>query len=135
MRRDWAKRELPSNRLLEYCQAASNQGATNVIRVSEKWNSKTAHRAVISALGWPEHAPDITWIDIPIGPEGKLKSHPVICPVQTFQRLVHHRKPFWEKHFGCNGTACMEFWKSLDGHPIADRHPALRAADMPKTIP
>ena len=77
LRRDWAKGILPSNRVLEYSAKAGQQGASGVLWKSLGTNEKNAHRNLVSALGYPKTAPDITYLEIP-GPDWKQRVHPII---------------------------------------------------------
>ena len=97
MRRDWAKGKLPSNKVLEYSLAASKQGAHDVIRAKDTWDEGHAHRDLLSALGWPEKAPDIKWIAIPVGPNGDKRPHPVICPIEAFKKLFDDFPRKWQR--------------------------------------
>jgi hypothetical protein len=134
MRRDWAKGQLPSNKVLEYSAAASKQGAQGTFRVRETWHTKTAHRDLVAALGWPEDAPDIKWIDIPKGPNKTMTPHPVVCPVETFAKLYSKRRDLWNKRIRGDAGACKAYWESLESHPIVSKHPILRKDNFENTI-
>lgn len=134
MRRDWARGELASNRVLEYCQAAALQGADEIIPVSSHWSAKNAHRDLVAALGWPEQAPEVKWIMIPMGPKKELKPHPVICPVDTWSTLAAKFPNTWKSRIEGAAGSCGRFWRSIEQHPIVSKHPTLRKDDFDKTI-
>ena len=61
LRRDWARGILPSNKVLEYAAGAASQGARGLEKFAGGDNN--AHRRVVAALGYPEKAPRLSWIE------------------------------------------------------------------------
>ena len=67
---DWAKGLVSSEKLLERCTGACEQGASGVGKL-ERSSSKgfarvNAHRDAVRAIGWPPSAPPAKWIKIPL---------------------------------------------------------------------
>jgi hypothetical protein len=108
MRRDWARGTLSSPQVIEYSVAAASQGAKGVGRLDCAASSKNAHRLVMRALGYPQEAPPIDWIELPNG-----TSHPIICPIAQFERdAVEGRLS--------DPSALREFWSGLEGQVVYD---------------
>ena len=95
LRRDWARGTLASNKVLEYADAAAQQGAKGLESLAHS-GCRNAHRRVVAALGYPENAPKLRWIDIPVA-GGGVKPHPVLCPVDTFEALLKDPARFKKK--------------------------------------
>lgn len=134
MRRDWAKGHMSSNRVLELSLAASNQGAHGVIRAKATWDEKHAHRDLLAAIGWPDKAPEIRWIEIPVGHKGEKRPHPVICPIETFRKIFCDFPKRWAKVLRGEAGACKAFWQSIQHHPIVAKHPVLSTLLFDKTL-
>ena len=112
--RDWCKGELPSNKALEYASKAVKQGATRVGRMGgEQPDDRHAHRAMVSALGFPSAAPEIEWIDV-LTSRG-LKPMPIVCPIATFRKLAADAAKFERAITGKPGEI-RAFWEGLSGH-------------------
>ena len=110
MRRDWARGWLASNKVLEYGHGASDQGAAGVGRLAGT-DFRNAHRQVVSAIGWPEKAPDVEWIKVPVK-GGHMAPHPMFCPIAQVERLVADEKRFVERLRGPAGD--IEYFRG--GH-------------------
>ena len=92
LRRDWARGSLPSNKVLEYAIGASSQGACGLESFAASTN-RNAHRRVVAALGYPEKAPKISWIEIPVA-GGGVKPQPILCPIDTLEALLTDPEKF-----------------------------------------
>jgi hypothetical protein len=75
MRRDWAKGKLSSAHVLEYTSAAQAQGAQGLEHLARHGASANCHRAIVQSLGYPQGAPEITWIEVPLGEGTKAASN------------------------------------------------------------
>jgi hypothetical protein len=135
MRRDWAKGRLSSPKVLEYSRAAAGQGAASVVAGDKAASDKNAHRTLVAALGWPEQAPPITYIDIPMGKKRELRPHPIVCPSAVFARLTANYPSMFMERIRGSETASEVFWKGIEGHPIVTKHPDLKPSQFSTTIP
>ena len=108
---------------------------------SEKWrpwaigddNPKNMARALVSALGMPDGAPEIDWFDIPL--KGGDKPVPFLLPHKFFKALYEsNRKHFVKAIRGPKG-APAQFWRSMRDSPFLLNRPELGATDYPWTIP
>ena len=71
--------------MVEYAKKAAQQGAESAdVLASDHAN---AHRHLVDAIGYPDSAPDIDWIEIP-NKGGSLVAHPIICPLNWFEKIV-----------------------------------------------
>ena len=70
LKRDWAKGKMSSNDLQQHALAAMESGARGVNKIAAmgNWgeNPKNMARALVSALGMPDGAPEIDWFNIPL---------------------------------------------------------------------
>jgi hypothetical protein len=88
MREKWARGKLSSPDVLEFATKARQQGAHSLDKLGGfTANAKNAHKNLVSALGYPVNAPEITWIEVPKA-GGVLKPHPIVCPISTFEKLI-----------------------------------------------
>ncbi len=78
LKRDWARGNLPSDKVLEHAAGASSQGARGL--ESFAGGCRNAHRKVVAALGYPEKAPKFSWIDIPVA-GGGVQPQPILCQI------------------------------------------------------
>lgn len=109
LRRDWARGILPSNKVLEYAAGAAQQGARGL--ASFIGGDNNAHRKVVAALGYPEKAPRISWIELPVA-GGGLKPHPILCPIDTLEALLKDPDKF-EKHMRGEDFNVQDLWYGL----------------------
>jgi hypothetical protein len=111
MRRDWAKGVLSSPKVLEYCNAASKQGATQVL-TNATAGAKNAHRTMLRAMGWPTSAPPITWLDL-----GGGAVHPIVCPIDALEFAVANQHDFKSRYLNrCEDVG--DFWLGMSGNAI-----------------
>ena len=102
--------------MLETAKNNANQGrgATGLGALSTHGDHpKNAMRDVRRAIGWPDGAPELKWIEL--GEEGgTLKPHPVLCPIETYEKLCEIEMIFKDKLLGPPG-ALAEYWQGLEG--------------------
>eukprot|EP00959_Pyramimonas_sp_CCMP1952_P047808 998135-Pyramimonas_sp.AAC.1 len=84
MRRDWAMGSLPATKVIEYCNAASEQGAVGAEILGG--DPRNAHRHLVSAIGYPSRAPDIEWLELPYK-DGRVVPHPFLCPLRWVEKI------------------------------------------------
>ena len=114
LRRDWARGILPSNRVLEYAAGAASQGARGL--ESFAGGDRNAHRRVVAALGYPEKAPRLSWIEIPVA-GGGVKPQPILCPIDTLEALLKDPVKF-QKHMRGEDLNVEDLWYGLSGTKV-----------------
>ena len=114
LRRDWARGILPSNKVLEYAAGAASQGARGLEKFAGGDNN--AHRRVVAALGYPEKAPRLSWIEIPVA-GGGVKPQPILCPIDTLEALLKDPVRFQE-HMRGEDLNVEDLWYSLSGTKV-----------------
>jgi hypothetical protein len=64
LRRDWATGASDSKKVIQTAKNASGQGARDLERLANKSDVHANHmRDLRRAIGYPEKAPEITWLD------------------------------------------------------------------------
>ena len=114
LRRDWARGSLPSNKVLEYAAGASQQGARGL--ESFAGGAHNAHRRVVAALGYPEKAPRLSWIEIPVS-GGGVKPQPILCPIDTLEALLKDPDKF-QKHLRGEDLNVQDLWYNIRGTKV-----------------
>ena len=88
-----------------------------------------AHRDLTRALGWPESAPPLEWIEVPKGEKGFLLPHPILKPTCVFEHLVKvDEKRFNRLIRGPEGDI-SDYWGNLRGHACVE---AIREFSVPR---
>ena len=83
LRKDWAEGRKSAKQVLQDASDAKHQKAEGLGKLGkDRVLEQNAHRDLSRAIGWPEKAPELKWIDI-----GNGKSHPVLCPISVFEKL------------------------------------------------
>ena len=108
LRRDWARGSLPSNKVLEYAIGASSQGARGLESFAAASTNRNAHRRVVAALGYPEKAPKLSWIEIPVA-GGGVKPQPILCPIDTLEALLTDPEKF-QNHLRGEDLNVQDLW-------------------------
>jgi hypothetical protein len=118
MRQKWADGKLSALEVLEFCKAAGDQHASGVERLNKRnINPKNACRDLISALGMPQFAPRISWIELDSA-NGKV-SHAILCPIDVVEATLKRPSLFPTRLRGESG-AVPRFWEGLRGHVTHD---------------
>jgi hypothetical protein len=81
--------------------------------MGKKSDSRNAMRDLRRALGWPDKAPEIKWIEIPTA-DGPATPHPIFCPIETFEKVAADPKHFKESILGPDGEI-KKYWDGLRG--------------------
>ena len=133
LKRDWAKGKINSAKVLEYSQRAIRQGATDPGKMADL-GAENAFRSLKSLFGWPEGAPTLRWIELPmVG--GKKVPHPFLLPHEFFSAYFQHRKKDWVATMCGPRGACAEYWSGLRDSLFIQRHPTLTEANWHNAIP
>ena len=99
-------------------------------RLAEK--SKTSEnqmRDLRRAVGWPPHAPEIKFVDIPT--KSGEKSHPIFCPIDCYEKIVNNDTLF--DRFRGPPEALKEYWEGMRDSVLYKPFAAM--IDEEKTIP
>jgi hypothetical protein len=110
LRRDWSAGTISSGRVIEYARGAETQGASGV--ESLVGDAHNAHRHLVGALGYPESAPEIEWIEIP-DKNGRMIPHPIICPLRWFEKLVRYYPERFETVMRGPPGGVSGFWENM----------------------
>ena len=115
LKRDWSSGKISSATVVEYAKKAAQQGAESAdVLASDHAN---AHRHLVDAIGYPDSAPDIDWIEIP-NKDGSLVAHPIICPLNWFEKIVANYPERFKKVVKGPDGDLEEFWRHLSEHVI-----------------
>jgi hypothetical protein len=114
LRRDWARGILPSNKVLEYAAGASSQGARGLELFAG--GGRNAHRRVVAALGYPEKAPRLSWIEILVA-GGGVQPQPILCPIDTLEALLEDPVKL-QKHMRGEDSNVQDLWYGLSGTKV-----------------
>ena len=88
LRMDWGLGVSSSAYVLRTAKNAAGQGAHSLEKLASHTNpDQNSMRDVKRALGWPEGAPDVKFIDIPLGAGGTEKPHAIFCPIEAAEKL------------------------------------------------
>ena len=112
MRKDWARGELKSNKVLEYAFAATAQGMQGAGKLSQTPNPQNAYRQLRSALGWPEGAPELKWLEFKTT-DGRDKVHPVICPIELVETMLERHPKEFQEHITGDPKDIRKCWEGL----------------------
>ena len=77
MKKKWGKGRISAKDVAEVFEAARDQGAVGVPKLSSMNHPQNLHRSLVSAFGHPAGAPEFFWSMIPLK-SGKT-SHPFCC--------------------------------------------------------
>lgn len=132
MRQDWSAGKLTAPQVLKYCSQAAAQGAYGLGGIAGHTTLANAHRDLVRALGWPESAPEIDWIEIPKGPDGFMAPHPIIRPTCVFEHLIQKDEELFNKIIRGPEGDISDYWDNLRGHVCVQ---ALGDLIGPKTVP
>ena len=108
----WATGKNKSNEVYEFGNAASAQGAQNMGKLSRETSTKNAQRDLLKAVGLPDEAPEIDFIDIP-----GVQNQAICCPIKYFESLVCGDESRFKTVLCGKPKANVEFWDQLHGHP------------------
>ena len=132
----WSKGEFSSKTAQRLAHSAHQSGAQGVDAfASAGTNGKYKNnimRDLKQALDFPDGAPDVTWLEIPMKQARKV-AHPFLMPHQFFKSYFAWAPDRWEKHMGGTASACLSFWESMRNAPFVQKHPRLH--DLRNTIP
>ena len=130
LRRDWLRGELASQRLLEYAAAAEEQGARGA-GIGNWETPKNCHRTVVRAIGYPDDAPPISWMEI-TGKKGGKVQQAIVDPIDTFERLVAAGGEKFERRLSGPPAAIAAYWCGMREHIL---YRAIRdRIDVEKTV-
>ena len=132
MRQDWSRGIIGARQVLKYCSDAAAQGAHGLGRLADHTTLKNAHRDLIRALGWPESAPPLEWIEVPKGEKGFLLPHPILKPTCVFEHLVKVDEERFNRLIRGPEGDISDYWGNLRGHACVE---AIREFLGPKTVP
>ncbi len=136
--RDWAKGLLSSGKLQEYAAGALAQGATGFDRLARVGtygkHPQNAYRDLVSLLGLPKGAPELTWLNIPTR-RGPRTPHPFFLPHKFFQSIYKDLPRMWQSSIIGAANDCLDFWLSMQHTDFVTKHPALLREDWKRTIP
>ena len=93
---------------MEYAIGASSQGARGLESFAAASTNRNAHRRVVAALGYPEKAPKLSWIEIPVA-GGGVKPQPILCPIDTLEALLTDPEKF-QKHLRGEDLNVQDLW-------------------------
>ena len=99
LKRAWASGKMSSVMVNEFAQAAQEQGARGLERVSSSGTSgvwpQNIQRNLLTFFGKPAGAPSCTWVLLPTT-KGTI-AHPVYLPHEFFAILYLDRRDLWEQ--------------------------------------
>jgi hypothetical protein len=131
MRKDWASGVLHAKQVLQYCNNAAEQGATGLGRLAGHATLENAHRDLVRALGYPENAPDIDWVDVPKA-SGFITKHPIVRPTNVFETLLQRDEQRFNDMIRGPVGSIEEYWRNLKGHVCIE---AIADHIGPKAVP
>ena len=123
LRKDWAAGSKSAKQALQDATDAAGQGAKHLGKLNrqmETVNSKNAHRDIVRALGYPEGAPELTWLDL-AGDDDAPMPFPVVCPVRLWEKLSESDKPRFMETIVGGGNSLPSMWHGLKGEPMYER--------------
>ena len=119
MRKKWGSGDFSAPLVKEVSRAAQGQGAHSVGRFAGSGGSdyaKNAHRDLLAAVGYPQNAPPITWLEIEMA-DGSYLSHPIVSPIDTIETLLKNDHMFISHLRGAEGDSAA-FIEGIKEHPI-----------------
>jgi hypothetical protein len=134
-KQEWAKGKLTTGQCQQMVVKAAESGTPGMEGMAAMGNSgkntQNLFRAMKNLLGYPEHAPPLSWIEVPTK-KGRRTPQPVFWPHDYLRSLS-------AEHFGKRllgpANASLQFWESMRGSPYLDNHPSLPETAWAKTIP
>lgn len=129
MRADWAKGLLTSRQVLEYAAGYTAGGGVGIGKLGSHGgvSAKHAHEKVVSAMGWPPNAPQLSWLDAPT--TSGTQSLPFICPIEALEGMQKSEPTKFEKTILGSDEDRQAFWEGMKGNevykviqPKPDRH-------------
>ena len=131
LRRDWARGTTSSKKVLETAHNAKHQGARDLDRIADKAEARTnAMRDLRRAVGWPNKAPEMKWLEIPTS-GGAENPHPVFFPIEMFEKLAESDELFQKTMVGPPGDL-EKYWEGLRDTVLYK--PFMAKVDPKKTI-
>ena len=132
MLRGWANGGMPSNRFLEYTNAADTQGAAGLASLTNHANNRMAARDLRRAVGWPQEAPMFDWLSIPVDDQDEPLEFPIMLPHRFPLRM---RSETWRKHFVGSGQELKELWGVMMKQPMFPQNHSLAGCNLKQTVP
>ena len=111
LKKQWASGKMSAVQVQDLADRAQRQGAHGIGKLSGGSYHRNAHRALVNFFGYPDGAPDFTWIQLPVV-NGKA-FHPVLLPHDFFGSLFHGRRNMWDKRIKGHDGLAKEFWENL----------------------
>jgi len=94
MKKKWGKGRISAKDAAEVFDAAREQGAVGIPKLSSMDHPQNLHRSLVSAFGHPAGAPEFFWSMIPLK-SGKT-SHPFLLPHMWFAALFGMMRSWWD---------------------------------------
>ena len=118
--RKWTSGKFTCKDVFEIGSAASEQGCPGIEQLATT-DMENASRNLLAAVGYPEKAPKIRFIEVKCK-DGSKRDMPILCPIDTLEKMVSSDSDrFCKCMRGVDGDIA-DFWYNMQGTTVYEKN-------------
>ena len=122
----WCSGKLTCKDVFEFGSAADEQGCPGIEQLA-KADLRNAARKLMSVVGFPAKAPNITFIDVDSKDGGKKLELPILCPIDVLEKMIESDNDRFIKVFAGRGWRYSKLLVQYDrGHCLREKQGTYR---------
>ena len=117
----WCSGKLTCKDVFEFGSAADEQGCPGIEQLA-KADLRNAARKLMSVVGFPAKAPNITFIDVDSKDGGKKLELPILCPIDVLEKMIESDNDRFIKCLRGEDGDIPNFWYNMTGATVYEKN-------------